>query len=210
MLLSLFLVSILGLASRSPDPPLERHLAIVLPAGWEIPGLGRSIGFARRNGIEIRLARDRERFDPGWEVARFAAPPVPDAFRKRLARFPVTLKSSGFVFDGRAYLEARDAVVLSDPDRPFETLVLGNSRDAAMRAARSILWNGKRAPGEFRAISGELSKEGRFRRGRAGALEIDRTSGRDRIADRERFFADLASERRGSVVWRRRLALPRE
>jgi hypothetical protein len=202
VLLSLFLVSIFGFVSRSPDPPLERHLAIVLPEGWEIPGLERSIGFARRDGIEIRLAREGKRIDPGWEVARFAAPPVPDAFRKRLARFPVTLESSGFVFDGRPYREAGDAVVFSDPDRPSETLVLGNSRDAAMRVARSILWNGKRAPGEFRAVSGELSKEGRFRRGRAGALEIDRTSERDRIADRERFFSDLATERRGSVVWR--------
>jgi len=202
VLLSLFLFSILGLASRSPDPPLARRLAIVLPQGWEAGGLERSIGFARREGIEIRLAREGERLDPGWEVARFAAPPVHDGFRKLLTRFPLTLESSGFVFDGRPYRSAGDAVVLSDPDRPSETLLLGNSRDAAMRAARSILWNGKPAPGEFRAVSGELSKEGRFRRGRGGALEIDRTSERDRIADRERFFSDLASERRGSIVWR--------
>ena len=195
MLLALFLVSIFGLASKSPDPPLERRLAIVLPERWEIPGLERSIGFARRDGIEIRLAREGERLDPGWEVARFAAPPVHDAFRRRLTRFPVTVESSGFVFDGRPYREAGDAVVLSDPDRPSETLVLGNSRDAAVRVARWVVWNGKHAPGEFRAVSGEASKEGRFRRGRAGALEIDRTSERDRIADRERFFSDLASER---------------
>ncbi len=202
MLLVLLLVSIFGFASELSDSPPVRRVAIVLPEGWPIESLQRWAGFARREGVEIRLAGEAEPLPPGWEVARFAAPPVPDAFRRRLARFPVRLESPGFLFDGRAYRDAGDAVVLSDPDRPLETLVLGNSREAAARTARWILWGGKRAPGEFRAVSGELSKEGRFRRARSGALEIDRGSERDRIADRERFFSVLASERRGSVVWR--------
>ncbi|HEX9287231.1 MAG TPA: hypothetical protein VF999_08200, partial [Thermoanaerobaculia bacterium] len=202
MLLVLLLVSIFGFASELSDSPPVRRVAIVLPEGWPIESLQRWAGFARREGVEIRLAGEAEPLPPGWEVARFAAPPVPDAFRRRLARFPVRLESPGFLFDGRAYRDAGDAVVLSDPDRPLETLVLGNSREAAARTARWILWGGKRAPGEFRAVSGELSKEGRFRRARSGALEIDRGSERDRIADRERFFSALASERRGSVVWR--------
>jgi hypothetical protein len=201
VLVSLFLVSVFGFSSASSEAPLERRVAIVLPEGWQVRGLERWAGFARREGIEIRLAGETERLPPGWEVARFAAPPVPDLFRRHLVRFPVALEASGFVFDGRPYRDAGDAVVLTDPDRPAETLVLGNSRDAAMRMARWVLASGKRAPGEFRAVSGELSKEGRFRRARSGALEIDRTSGRDRIADRERFFSALASERRGSVVW---------
>jgi Glycoside Hydrolase Family 113 len=202
VLLSLLFVSIFGFSSRGPDPPLERRVAIVLPEGWQLPGLEHWTGYARREGIEIRVAGESDVFGSDWEVARLAAPPVSAAFRSRLARYPVTLEPSGFVFDGRAYREAGDGIALSDPDRGRETLVLGNSRDAAARLVRWVFWNERRIPGEFRAISGELSKEGRFRRARSGALEIDRTSGRDRIADRERFFSALANERRDSVVWR--------
>ena len=51
-------------------------------------------------------------------------------------------------------------------------------------------------------MSGELSKEGRFRRAPGGALEIDRGSEKDRIAGRERFFSSLATATVGSATWR--------
>jgi hypothetical protein len=202
LLLSLCLVALVGFASPGPDRAPVRRVAFALPDGWELPGLARWTAFARRERIEIRVAGESDVFGSDWEVARLAAPPVSAAFRSRLARYPVTLAPSGFVFDGRTYREAGDGIALSDPDRGRETLVLGNSRDAAARLVRWRFWSQSHVPGEFRAISGELSKEGRFRRTRTGALEIERASERDRIADRERFLSALGSERRGIAVWR--------
>jgi hypothetical protein len=180
-------------------------VAVVLPEDWEIPDLARWAAFARRQGLEIRVARDSDRIGPRWEVVRVAAPPVTSGFRSRLARFPVILERAGFEFDGRAYRGSRDGVLLTDP-AGAETLVLANSRDAAMRLLRGVFGRERASPGRFRAVSGELSKEGLFRRTPAGRLEIDRSTGSDRIADRERFFAALATERRGGVVWRFRAA----
>ena len=173
-----------------------------MPEGWRISGLERWASFARRQGTEIRVAGEVDRLAPGWEIIRLAAPPISEASRRRIAAFPVALEPLGFVFDGRAYRAPGDAVVLSDPDRAAETIVLGNSRGAASRNLRWILRNEDRARGEFRALSGELTKEGRFRRARGGVLEIDRSSERDRIADRERFFSSLAARRSGRVIWR--------
>jgi hypothetical protein len=204
LILSLCLAALFGLSSPDPDPPPVRRVALVLPEGWESPDLARWTRFARGRpeGLEIRVARDAHRIGPGWEAVRLAAPPVSAAFRSRIAKFPLSVEASGFVFDGRAYRDAGDGVVLSDPDAGAETLVLANSRDAAMRLLRGVFGRDRRPPGGFRAISGELSKEGRFRRASGGALEIERSSERDRIADRERFLSALGSERRGGVVWR--------
>lgn len=205
MLVVLGFLALVGLLSPeladAGAPPTGRRIAIVLPAGWPAERFERWHAFALREGIEMRLAREGERDAAGWEAVRFAAPPVSDSFRRRLAGFPVTLEAAGFVFDGRAYRAAGDAVVLVHPDRPDEMLVLGNSRDAAIRIARGIFRDSSRASGRFRALSGELTKEGRFRRGREG-LEIDRRSDRDQIAERDRFFGSLLTERRGDVVWR--------
>jgi hypothetical protein len=112
----------------------------------------------------------------------------------------VSVDSSGFVFDGRTYRDAGDGIVLSSPDGAGETLVLANSREAVRRLLRVVFR--RDVPDGFLAISGELSKEGRFRRSSTGQTEIERSTERDRIADREHFVADLGSERFGGVVWR--------
>jgi hypothetical protein len=200
LILSLCLAAFLRLSSPDPDPPRVRRVAVVLPGGWEIPELARWTAFARREGLEIRAAREPDRLSPDWNVVRIGAPPVSAAFRSRLAKFPLSLEPSGFVFDGRTYRDAGDGVVLSDPGASAETLVLANSRDGVMRLLRGMF--GRDPVRGFRAISGELSKVGRFRRASGGRLEIDRSTERDRIADRERFLSDLASERRGGVAWR--------
>lgn len=200
MILSLCLAAFLPLLSPDPDP--RRRVAVVLPEGWEIPELARWATFARREGLQIRMAREADRLGADWETVRLAAPPVSAAFRSRLAKFPLSLEPSGFVFDGRAYRDARDGVVLSDPGAASETLVLANSRDGVVRLLRGVFGRERRRTGGFRAISGELSQEGRFRSASGGRLEIDRATERDRIADRERFLSDLASERRGEVTWR--------
>jgi hypothetical protein len=205
VLVGFLLLAFLGVvpgAAPGETPAASRRIAIVLPDGWPSSSFERWTVFARRDGIEIRVARENEPDPAGWETVRLAAPPVSNDLRARLAAFPVTLEPAGFVFDGRAYRAAADAVVLSHPERPSETLVLGNSRDAAVRASRSIFRDSDGGPGRFRAFSGELTKAGRFRRARGGGIEIDRASERDRIADRERFFSSLSSVRRGNAVWR--------
>lgn len=199
MLLVLFVASILALAA--PDPAArsaERRVAVVLPDGWSLPELERWAVFARREGVVVRVGEP-----PGteWEVVRLAAPPVPEDFRRRLARFSVTVGAAEFSFDGRAYRDPDDAVALSHPDSPRETLVVGNSREAATRMLRRAFRNGG-GGGRFRAVSGELAKEGRFRAVPGGPLEIDRTSERDGIAGRERFFASLATMSKGTATWR--------
>jgi hypothetical protein len=202
LILSLCLAALLGLSSPGRESLPVRRVAVLLPEGWEMPELTRWTAFARREGLEIRTARETERLAPDWEVVRIAAPPISAAFRSRLTKFPLSLEAAGFVFDRRAYRDAGDGVVLSDPDSGVETLVLANSRDGVVRLLRGVFGRDRRPTGGFRAISGELSKEGRFRRTSGGRLEIDRATERDRIADRERFLADLAGERRGGVLWR--------
>ena len=193
MLVSLCLLALLGLSSR---------VTIVLPDGWEATGFERWSAFARREGIEMRVAREREPPATGGKTVWLGAPPVSDALRRCLAAFPVTLEASGFAFDGRSYRAPGDAVVLNHPERPSETLVLGNSREAALRLARWFFREREGAPGRFRALSGELAKEGRFRRAPSGSLEIDRGTERDSIAERERFFSTLTDVRRGAALWR--------
>jgi len=208
VLVSLCLLALFGLVtavptdgSPAPSGP-TRRVAVVLPDGWPTTRFERWAAFARREGLQVRVAHQSEPDAIGWETVRLAAPPISDDFRKRLAAFPVALDSSRFVFDGRTYRAAADAIVLTTLERPSETLVLGNSRDAAISSARSVFRQPDGGAGRFRAFSGELTKEGRFRRARGGPLEIDRASERDRIADRERFFSSLATERRGNAVWR--------
>ncbi|MEO8349118.1 MAG: hypothetical protein ABI610_09420, partial [Acidobacteriota bacterium] len=202
MLLFLFFAALAALVSPDPAaPPTGRRIAIVLPDGWELRELERWASFAKRQGIEVRLGTPPEP-SGGWAIVRLAAPPVSDEFRRRLAPFPVTPEPAGFTFDGRAYRAAGDAVLLSHPDRPLETLVLGNSREAATRMLRRVFRTEGASAGQFRAVSGELTKEGRFRSGRGRVLEIDRASENDRLADRERFFSTLATAARGTAVWR--------
>ena len=203
MLLAVFLSSLLLLAPPdTPAPPAVRRIAVILPDGWELPDLERWASFAKRQGIEVRLGAPPEP-SAAWEVVLLDAPPVSEAFRRRLSAFPVTVGRAGFSFDGRVYRAAGDAVALSHPDRPRETLVFGNSREAATRMLRGALRREDAPAGRFRAVSGELTKEGRFRpAGRGDALEIDRSSERDRIALRERFFSGLATAAVGTAVWR--------
>jgi hypothetical protein len=208
VLVSLCLLALFGLVSAgstagsSTPPGSTRRVVVVLPGGWPTARFERWAAFARREGIEIRVTQEGESDPIGGETVRLAAPPVSDAFRARLLAFPVALDSTGFVFDGRPYRAAEDAIAMTHPDRPSETLVLGNSRDAAISSSRWVFRERDGGAGRFRAFSGELTKDGRFRRARGGPLEIDRASERDRIADRERFYSSLVTERRGRAAWR--------
>ena len=202
MLLLLLLAPLVALVSPDTAEPLaRRRVAVVAPAGWALPELERWASFARRQGVDLSVGLPSGSAE-GWEIVRLAAPPVPEDLRRRLALFSVTAEVAGFSFDGRPYRAPGDAILLSHPDRPRETLVLGNTRESAVRLLRRLFRSEGNAAGAFRAVSGELTKEGRFRRTPGGTLEIDRSSERDRISGRERFFASLARAERGTAVWR--------
>ena len=128
MLVSLCLLALFGLVSAGPTagsstpPGSTRRVVVVLPGGWPTARFERWAAFARREGIEIRVTQEGESDPIGWETVQLAAPPVSDAFRARLLAFPVALDSTGFVFDGRPYRAAEDAIAMTHPDRPSETV----------------------------------------------------------------------------------------
>jgi hypothetical protein len=205
LILSMLFLPILLLeflsASESPVPA-PRGIAIRLSGDLASdPDLARYASFARRRyGTELDIGPDEKTVPAGWLVRRVTTFPVSQRFRSLLAGFPVRLEESGFVFDGRTYRSPRDGVQLSRPERPQETLILGNSRDAALRILRS----GARRDtpqGGYLVISGDLTKEGRFERS-GSRLVIVRSADRDEIAGRESFYRSLESERHNGVLWR--------
>jgi hypothetical protein len=177
-----------------------RRIAVRAPA--ELSGrLERMAARARRRGLSLEVGTPEEAPAPGLEVFRLATLPLAGAAPPRLAAFPVRLGRAGFSFDGRSYAGPGDALLLCDPSRPRETLVLGNSADAVVRlASRRLLWEESPSCG-YRLVSGDLVKEGRFLPSGPG-LAIDRNADRDGIAQRETFLRSLATRKRDRVVWR--------
>src|SRR5262249_6247339 len=136
-----------------------------------------------------------------WEVAHAAAMPAPEALKRQLSKFPLLVGERQFVFDGRAYAEPDDAIAVSQPDRPGEVFVLGKSRRAVLRLLTRRLFYREEDGGEdYRVVSGELSKSGRFVR--SAPLAVDRSSDRDDIAAKASFYRALKNLERGGVRWR--------
>src|SRR5206468_6690853 len=85
-----------------------------------------------------------------------------------------------------------------------ETFVLGAGRRAVLRLlARRLFYQEEERAADYRAVSGDLSKSGRFARN-AAALAIDRASDKDEMASRESFFRSLKDEVRNGVRWEAR------
>lgn len=195
------------LPAAEAQAPAPRRVAIRVSESLSSdPNLERYASFARRYGIEIDVGPEEKEVPAGWGVRRVSSFPVSQRFRSRLERFPIRLEENGFVFDGRAYRDPEDVIALSDPARAEEILILGNSRDAALRL---VGWQLVRvsggfrrggSPGVYRVLSGDLSKAGRFEKS-GGRLAIDRSSDLDEIAGREKFYESLQSERRDGVLW---------
>ena len=82
--------------------------------------------------------------------------------------------------------------------------MVGVSKPAVTRMlARRLFWREDDRKDDYRVVSGELSKTGRFARG-GSSLAIDRASDVDEIATRESFFRSLKDEEREGVTWRYR------
>ncbi|MGH9366896.1 MAG: glycoside hydrolase family 113 [Thermoanaerobaculia bacterium] len=184
------------LTAQSP-----RRVALRLSPGLSLgPHLDRLSRWAKREAVVLDIGADTAPVPAGSEVLRLSLLPPAEPYRRRLARFPVRLEEKGFSFDGRTYREPGDAIALADPGRPGETLVFGVGEQAVVRlAARTIFWREEEAR-DYRVVSGELTKEGRWLLS-AGALAIDRASDRDEIAAREAFLRSLRTEQRGGVRW---------
>ncbi|HXM77852.1 MAG TPA: hypothetical protein VOA00_01355 [Thermoanaerobaculia bacterium] len=182
-------------------PGVSRRLAIraaaPLTAGEEIDRLR---GWALRQGLHIEAAGEDAPVPSGWEVLRIAIVPVSPSAARKLDRFGVHADASGFTFDGRAYRGADDAIAMRDPKNPAETFVLGTHPEAALRlAARRVFRRDSEDP-DYRVVSGELAKYGRFTAS-GNRLEVDRKADRDEISAQAEFLRSLAPLERGGVRW---------
>lgn len=181
-----------------------RKIAIRVPEGFSLgPEFERFSGWARREESKLEIGPESSPVPQGWEAARVAVLPASEAFRRLVARFPLKLAEREFVFDARTYARPGDAIALVDSARN-EVFVVGLGRQAVLRLlARSLFWRDEERAVEYRVVSGDLSKSGRFARGPA-KFSIDRSSDRDEITSREDFFRSLKDEERNGVRWRYR------
>ncbi len=196
-------VAFLGIVLATPvrgAPP--RKIALRLSEGFSLgPELERFSGWARREGVELEVGPESSPAPAGSETVHVAVLPVSEALRRLVARFPVRLTEKDFAFDGRTYAQAADAIALTDPSRN-ETFVLGMGRQAVLRLlARRLFRREEDGPEDYRVVSGDLGKGGRFARA-SGPLAIDRSSDRDEIGARESFLRSLIDEERAGVRWR--------
>lgn len=192
-------LAILSAGAKTPDP---RRIALRLSEGIAAaPALERLAERAKGRGIELQVAAEGTAPPRGFEVAHLSTLPPSDALKSALARFPVSFDGGGLTFDGRAYAAKTDAVFLADPSRPAEVFVLGGSDASVLELTAALLLDRPDRAWDYQAVSGELTKGGRFAVQAGGKLSIDRSTDRDRIAEREAFYKALQREKRGNVEW---------
>ena len=157
----------------------------------------------RRGDVEVQAAPEGTPIPKGADVVHICVLPASDAVRSIAARFPVQLYEHAFTFDGWTYADPSDAILLTDPARPSETLVLGVSLEPTVLLAGRRIRGTERAEGDYVAVTGRLSlalrKWGRFTAA-GGALAIDRASDRDQIAERNAYFGSLVRVKKGVVT----------
>jgi hypothetical protein len=153
--------------------------------------------------VEIQSAAEGVAVPKGFEVVHVAVLPPAPPLPALLTRFPITLEEKSFVFDGRTFAGGEDAVLLTDPARPAEIVVLGVTAETAIRLAQRRIFFAEETVGDYVLVTGGvagLRKTGRFAPAGAG-LAIDRASDRDAIAARDDFYKALRREKRGGVEW---------
>jgi hypothetical protein len=196
-----FLAAVLLLSAELASGDGGRRVALRMAPGLSPgPELQRFAGWAKRQGILLEVGPESAPVSSGAEAVFVSLLPASSSYRRRLERFPVRFEQNGFVFDGRAYRQPDDAMALADPGASGVTLVFGNGARTVLRLAARAIFRWEEESADYRVVSGELSKQGRFRR--AGArLSIDRASDRDEIASREEFLRSLRSEEDQGVRW---------
>jgi hypothetical protein len=175
-------------------------VALRLADGFPAPEAERLVGWAKRRSIEMQVAPEGTALPKLWEALHLAILPLSGPSAAALAAFPVAFDGGGFRFDGRTYSGADCAIFLRGPGEPRQAYAVGGSAGAVVALAARRLFGDDDGPPAYEAVSGELSKDGRFVV-REGLLAIDPASDRDGIAAREKFFRSLRHEKRGSVEW---------
>lgn len=191
-------------AAEAPAPADLRAVALRAPGSvTSSPELAHLSGWALRQRIRIDAAAEDAPVPAGSEVVRVALVPAAPEAARRLARLGVRTDGAGFTFDGRAYRNPDDAISVRDPGAPSETLVLGMSREAALRLAARGIFRRESGDPDYRVVSGGLAKTGRFAHPAAGGgtPAVDRSTDRDEIAERDRFVGSLATVEHGRVRW---------
>ncbi len=188
----------------TPSPSGSRRVAVRLAEGIDA-GTAFDPGsvWARRKNVELQAAAEGVAVPKGFEVVHVAVLPATPPVPALLAKFPVTLEEKAFVFDGRTFAGEEDAILLTDPARPGETVVLGVTADTAVRLAQRRILFGEETVGDYVLVTGGvagLRKSGRFVTS-GSVLAIDRPSDRDAIAERAAFYDALHGEKRGGVEW---------
>jgi hypothetical protein len=190
---------LLGLLAAGLAEGASRKIAIRAPEAVLAAGeLDRIKGFAERGGVSLDVGPEGAPAPSGAEVVRLGLVPVSETFAKAIARFPVRLEKDGFGFDGHEYRGPEEAICLTEPGKPTEIFVVGNSPRALARLAGRRLFLRDDAP-DYLVVSGSLTKEGRF--GKNSPLAIDRPSDRDGIAARETFLAARKREEKNGIAW---------
>jgi hypothetical protein len=189
-----------GAFAAAPKAPEARRLALRVPDTFPLGPIERFTAAARQHGVEVQNAPEGLPVPKGWEVAHLWILPVDDRWKAQLARFPVSFEGKAFVFEAKTYAGKDDAIFLADPSRPGESFIVAGSDQEALDLAQRRLVLRDARPADYEAVSGELTKEGRFV-ARDGRLAVDASTDRDGIAARDAFFRDLKHEKRGSVDW---------
>lgn len=197
---SLPVVLALGLSLASSGgfaAPSARRVVIQASPDLPAPAVEQVAAAARARGVDVRIAAEGTGVEAGFGLLRLSTLPPSGTVRSAVLVFPIQIEPKGFVFDGRRYSGADEAVRLT-ASTGGEVIVLGNTAGAVLGLAGRWL----AAPGstDYEVLSGGVARDGRFER-RDGRLVVDRASDRDRIGERDAFLAALKRRSRGAIVW---------
>ena len=191
----------LGLLASAAKTVEPRRIALrTSESVATVPALERLAERAKGHGVELQVAPEGTAIPRGFDVVHLTTLPPAEKLKAQLARFPVTFDGDAFTFDGRRFSGKEDALLLVDPAKPGESWVLGGSERAVLELTAAALVERPERTADYEAVSGELTKEGRFSV-QDGRLQIDRASDHDRISAREAFYKALEREKRGAVEW---------
>ena len=195
---------VLALAPKPTPTPAVRRVAVRYCEGTALPpaAFGESTNPARRGDVEIQSAPEGTPIPKGSEAVHICVLPASDVVTALVAGFPVTLQEHAFAFDGRTYGEPGDAILLADPKRPSETVVLGVTLEPAAMLAQRRIRGSESAAGDYVVVKGGadgLRKWGRFSAS-GDRLAVERAADKDEIAGRDAFFGSLVRMKKGVVT----------
>ena len=133
--LALLAAALLALGAKEAEP---RRIALRLSEGIAAaPTLERLTERAKGHEVELQEAPEGAPVPRGFDAAHLSTLPPSEKLKPLLSRFPVSFEGGGFTFDGRTYVAASDAILLVDPAKPSDAIVLGGSEKAVLALTAS-------------------------------------------------------------------------